>query len=437
MKGLFFTYLLAYGGSLISLFNPLIGLLIYIAFANLKPESLWYWSVPAGNYSRIIACFFLVGWVVNGMGDWRLHRAKSLIILLCLYWLWLFVEAVRSPNQADAWYTFEILSKVFLPMAVSMTLIDSVEKLKQLAWVLTLSQGYLAFEFNITYYTQGIDTYEWYFAGIDNNGIAITAVTAMGLAFFIGITTEKLWQRLVAFASAALLAHVVLFSMSRGGMLAMGISGAVSFILIPKKPIYIAMYVLAALLVFRLAGEDVREEFNTIFADSESRDYSAQSRVEMWKDAIDCTLKNPVFGCGMENWGNVAPEYGWRQGKRVHNTWLELSASIGIPGLLLNLSLYLVTIWKIGALLYKENSHVDPWLLGLARAVITGLSGFLVSATFVTADRVELPYYVILLGAGVLKLSLQPQLQTHFTLGGTKTTNLSPELPLPVTAHVL
>jgi hypothetical protein len=32
----------------------------------------------------------------------------------------------------------------------------------------------------------------------------------------------------------------------------------------------------------------------------------------------------------------------------------------------------------------------------------------MVAASFVTVDRVEIPYYVILLGAGVLKLSYLP-----------------------------
>ena len=46
MKGLLFTYLLTYGGAVVSLFRPFHGLLIYICFAIIKPEALWYWSVP-------------------------------------------------------------------------------------------------------------------------------------------------------------------------------------------------------------------------------------------------------------------------------------------------------------------------------------------------------------------------------------------------------
>jgi hypothetical protein len=68
MKGLFFTYALTYGGAAVSLLNPYYGFLIYVAFANLKPEALWFWSVPQGNYSRVVAVAFLVGWLIHGGG---------------------------------------------------------------------------------------------------------------------------------------------------------------------------------------------------------------------------------------------------------------------------------------------------------------------------------------------------------------------------------
>ena len=75
MKGLLFTYLLTYGGGLVSLFHPFVGLLIYICFAIIKPEALWYWSVPAGNYSRIVFGALFIGWGMAGFGSWRLGRA--------------------------------------------------------------------------------------------------------------------------------------------------------------------------------------------------------------------------------------------------------------------------------------------------------------------------------------------------------------------------
>src|SRR5205823_14471517 len=71
MKGLLFTYLLTYGGALAALFNPFHGLLVYVCFAIVRPDKMWFWSVPEGNYSRIVGIALLLGWLAHGCGCWH------------------------------------------------------------------------------------------------------------------------------------------------------------------------------------------------------------------------------------------------------------------------------------------------------------------------------------------------------------------------------
>jgi O-antigen ligase len=388
-------------------FYPYYAFLAYVAFANLKPEALWPWSVPEGNYSRVVAAAFLVGWLLNGAGSSRLRPVAPILFALLFYWVWLFIGAWISPAQAEAWYTFEVLSKVFLPLFAGLTLINSLQQLKQLAWVLVLTHGLLALQFNQQYYTYGINTDEWMFSGLDNNSIAITIVTALGLACFLAIASPHWWQKVIALLSAALMAHVVLFSMSRGGMLAMGVSGMVAFFIIPKRPISYAAFGLAAVFVIVLAGNEVQREFMSSFAQRDQMDASAQSRFQLTKDALDCMYRYPVFGCGLENWGNVAPEYGWYRGKRAHNTWAEVGATLGVPGIVALLSFYGICAWQMLGVALSRPA-VDPWMRWMATGIVTALAGFFASAWFVTVDRIELPFYIVLLGAGILKvLSLQ------------------------------
>jgi hypothetical protein len=47
----------------------------------------------------------------------------------------------------------------------------------------------------------------------------------------------------------------------------------------------------------------------------------------------------------------------------------------------------------------------DEGLNDLARGVVAALAGFVVSAAFVSIEGAELPYFVVILGAGVLKLN--------------------------------
>src|SRR3990172_7676371 len=115
MKGLLFTYVLTYGGALASLVDPFIGLLIYICFAIIKPEAMWHWAVPPGNYSRIVAFALLIGWGLRGFGSWQFGRGKGIVSLLLAFTAWITLNASLAPNQAVSWRFVEGLAQILLP----------------------------------------------------------------------------------------------------------------------------------------------------------------------------------------------------------------------------------------------------------------------------------------------------------------------------------
>src|SRR5581483_9339555 len=147
-KGLLITYALTYGGSVVSLFNPYVGLLIYISFSIIRPESLWFWAVPPGNYSRTVAIALLIGWALKGFGRWDFGRAKAVVGFLIAFWAWVILSGLTSKYSDAALGWAEQFTKTVLPFVVGMTVIDSIAKLKQLAWVIVLSQGYVAYDLN-------------------------------------------------------------------------------------------------------------------------------------------------------------------------------------------------------------------------------------------------------------------------------------------------
>jgi probable O-glycosylation ligase (exosortase A-associated) len=407
MKGLIFTYVLTYGGALASLFNPFFGLLIYTCFAIVKPDYMWFWSVPKGNYSRIVAIALLMGWALSGFGNWRFGLARGTVVGLVAYWAWSAMTALMADDQTVAWAFVEALSKIALPFLVGITTIDSVPKLKQLAWVIVLSQGYAAFEFNLSYYSGYNRLYEEGFADMDNNCVAISLVTCTGLAFFLGLHVQSWWQKAVGFGAAALMAHAILFSFSRGGMLALVITGVAAFLLIPKRPSYYVIFALAVALVVRLAGPAVIERFSTTFVEAGQRDESADSRIRLWRACWDSMKKHP-FGVGPNHFPLIADRYGFRRGKEAHSVWLQIGAELGFPGLLFLTLFYGSCIVRLWPYTRESQCVSDPWIRHLARMVIASLVGFAVSAQFVSLKTLEAPYLVALIGAGVLKLASQP-----------------------------
>jgi len=405
MKGPFFTYTLTYGGAVASLFYPLIGVMIYICFAIIEPPAMWYWSVPPGNYARIVAIAALIGWTLKGFGDWRLGRAAPVFLALAGYLLWSAAGIAFCSHPPVAQHFVIELAKVFLPFVAGLTLMQSVKQVKQLAWVIVLSQGYLAYEFNVSYYQGWNRVQQAGFAGLDNNSIAISMAAGVGFAFFLGLREKILWRKALAFLCATLEAHVIMFSFSRGGLLALIITGIVGFLLVPKKPMYYVVFALAVVLGLRLAGPQVRERFATVFVDPEERDASASSRLEMWKDCLDVMRRKPIMGCGPDHWPIIAPEYGWNRGKEAHSLWLQIGAELGIPGLGFLLAFYGICMWRLWLLARPRARLPDPWLKDAARMVIAALVGFGVAAQFVSLEGLEVPFYITLVGAGALKMS--------------------------------
>lgn len=411
MKGLIFTYVLTYGGALASLFDPYYGLLVYFCFSIIKPESMWFWSVPAGNYSRIIALALLVGWAIRGLGNWQLNRAWGIVKAFGGFWCWALICGQFAADPSRSMVFVEQQAKILLPFLAGLTLIDSTIRLRQAAWVLALSQGYVALELNRSYLAGYNRVLDMGFGGMDNNCNAIAMVAGAGLAFFLGLGEKAWYRKLLCFGMAAMMAHVTMFAMSRGGMLALCITGVVSFVLIPKQPKHYLAFALAVLVGWQMAGPEVTNRFVSAFADEGERDASAQSRVDMWKDCWDLTLKNPIVGVGPRHWPMMAPIYGWPLYKEAHTLWFQTSAEMGFPGLGLLATFYGLTIWRMWGLLRSPPAGIDPWLQDAARMVIAALVGFTIAATFVTITGLEFPYYIVLLGAGALKLSevqLQP-----------------------------
>jgi O-antigen ligase len=409
MNPLIFTYCLTWGGAAASLFSPFVGLLVYIMFAILKPDALWAWSVPRGNYSRIVGIGLLAGWVLNGLGSWNLGKARGVIMAVVGFMIWSIFSAMQAPDPEKAWSFVDNILKIVLPIVVGITLINSVVQLKQLAWVMVLSQAFLAYEANLHYLAGNNVVREYGFAGLsDNNGVALTMHTCAILAFFLGLQSPGVLRKAVAFGAALLMVHVVLFSGSREGMLGLLATAIVAFVLIPKRPWYFLAFTLAVIVALRLAGPEVRDRFSSIFVDPEERDRSAESRVKLMGDCFDAMLRKPILGHGPAHFSVISQEYGWPEGKQGHTLWLQIGAELGVPGLAFLLAYYGICAIRLWPIARARVSTHDPWLADGARMVVASLVGFFVCTQFNNLYGVELPYYVALLGAGVLKLSSSP-----------------------------
>jgi probable O-glycosylation ligase (exosortase A-associated) len=406
MKGFILTYLLAFGGAAAALFNPFVGVLVYWIFDIVRPQYMFAWSGVEGPFSLVIALATIIGWAIKGFGNWQFGRGRLIVGFFLAHCLWTTLSALSAPDQDVAIAFLIVQTKRVIMFMLAVTLADSLARVKALAWTVVGAAGYLSLELNLKYFAGFNEVQALGYGGMDNNSMAITLVTCLGPAVFLGLYAHRMWQKGLAFAAAALIGHTVLLTFSRGGLFALIVCGVVAILVIPKRPSYLALMTVALLIALRLAGPELRDRFGTAFAAEEERDFSAQSRLTLWMNCVEVMRKYPLLGAGPDHFPLIADEFGWPRGKEAHSLWLQVGAETGVPGLLSLALFYAATIWRLFRLLRsRAETLAGDWAPYAGCMVVTSLVAFCVGAQFVTMEGLEVPLYVAVIGIGTLRMA--------------------------------
>ena len=204
------------------------------------------------------------------------------------------------------------------------------------------------------------------------------------LAMFTGFAAAQLPAARGLFARLAVVATVVgggfatLLTVSRGGILALGLA---LFFVAARTSRYL---VLALLLVAatsplwapdyvkqRVMGTQVEEEDY----DQVGLENSAQIRVDTWRAILKLVTEHPLEGVGFTGLGGVLPQTGEALGVEVkdsaHNTYLRFLGEMGVVGL----ALFVWLLWRCWSLalegVRRARDRADRQLaLGLAAATL-------------------------------------------------------------------
>jgi O-antigen ligase len=132
---------------------------------------------------------------------------------------------------------------------------------------------------------------------------------------------------------------------------------------------------------------DVHPEFNTVEARAQG---SVEARTQLLKEAIRLTLEHPIFGVGPGNFPVVTQE--WRV---THNTYAELGAEAGFPGLLLFVAMLFASFGKLRRLKslsgYATDEDIQLWTSALRAAMVAYLAG----AMFASTEYNLFPYFMV------------------------------------------
>ena len=243
----------------------------------------------------------------------------------------------------------------------------------------------------------------------DPNGLAAGIVPAVVLAAGLAAGSPRLLVRLAALSAIAVLTVGFATTESRGGFVGAVVAAAAVIVLAKRHRAWAVALVLcvvgiaAAWFSVDTAAWERLSDFN-----------SSTGRTDLWGVAGQMWQDNPVAGVGLEgfvdNAGGYVRELGpleaaafvVEQPRVVHNTYLELLAETGVPGLLLFLGVAWASV-RAGlraATMFDEDR--DPPMAALSRAVVAGLVGMLAAAFFISDTNDRRLWVIMALGPALL-----------------------------------
>jgi probable O-glycosylation ligase (exosortase A-associated) len=402
MKGLLLIYAIAGVGSIAALRSPMIGLFIYVGFAVLRPQGIWGWAGDLTGVSLAVGIATLVGWLFKGFGNYRFGRGRAIVIALVLFFVWAAFSTMQATDKDVAYDSLITMAKFVMPFLIGVTVLETEEHSRWMLWVIVLAQGYVGFEMNLAY-LKGYNLAGEGFAGMDNNCFGVALVSTVGPALALVMGAKKWWERLAGTAAAALMLHTILLTFSRGALVGLLVVGATAFVIMPKRPKYVAALALALIVAVRFTGPQLAERYSSTFASSDDRDASSESRIDLWRDCFDIALSRPLFGVGPANFPVVAKDRGFTEGKQAHSVWMQTMAENGFPGVAALFIFFSLTVIKLWPVARMKQTPENRYTVAVATGIITSIAGFMVAGQFVSLAGLEIPYYTAMVGVVLLK----------------------------------
>ncbi len=439
-------------GAIGALQTPFWGVLLYYTLAILRPQHLWEWALDGSVRWSLLAALIAIG-------SFWLHLSRminrsafnGMITMFILYGLLVMLSMITAfnPHTAQDW-AIEY-AKVIVIAVVASLVIEHFWQVKMLAFMILLMLGYIAWEINFLYFFQGgrLNIFHYGYGGLDNNGAGLLLAMGIPFAYCFALSPVKgiwRWWPLLAAMLGLVMIHAVMMTFSRGAMLASAVG--ICWVLIHHRPRWQSAGAAVALVLVLsvMAGPQIRERF--VSTTQYKTDASAQSRFDSWAAAWQIAWENPVLGKGIRNSNRYTMNYGAdRQGRTIHNQYLQIAADTGIPAASLYLFILGFGMWNFrrARVMCREALDDAPDGLDINRirqvrhagriclACQGSLAIFIFDGMFLSLEMFETPWLLLVM-AGVLPRVMRTHLDNLCTVDTQQPTHAGNPSPKPA-AH--
>jgi probable O-glycosylation ligase (exosortase A-associated) len=384
----------------IILFRPFFGLLVYSWLAYLRPQDMTFGSSRWLPLAQWVAIAMILGLVLAVlMGRERLAAVKLQTVSLMLLGAWIgftVTTAIRPELSQTLWGHYW---KAMLVALITTGMVRTRERFHLLMLVIAMSIGFLGAKHGLFGLFRGGTRFNHGPGGMmdDNNTFALGLNMALPLLLGIALVERRRLVRWAAFAMAALSMLTILFTFSRGGLLTLGIVGALLIWRSRRRALALAVLGLGLVGFLLASSEGLRDEYvrraGTI-AEYET-DNSAMGRIEAWKTSWQVFLDHPVTGVGPNNLRTVFRRYAPKLDRfRVaHNAYFQLLAECGLPALLLFLLVLGGALWRMERL--RVRAAPGSWGEVYARMLQVSIVAYMAGSMFLNMAYFELIYHLV------------------------------------------
>jgi O-antigen ligase len=248
----------------------------------------------------------------------------------------------------------------------------------------------------------------------DPNDLAFLLLTTLSFSMAL-LTGGTGWtNRLIGAVCVPPVLLAIAYTQSRGAVLGvLAVFATYGFLFVRSKTVLIVIAIAGIVTLYLAMG--ISERMSRV-GPADGLDPSAAGRLEFWITAVKAAVLHPVTGVGLANfsWFNYL-ETG--QYMNTHNTWLQVLAETGIPGLVLFVLMiaraFRTSLRAHRALSAAEiRSPVQPVAYGLVAAI----AGFCTSGLFLSQGFTWSIYVMVALAAAVgryvdenVRTSVQPE----------------------------
>jgi O-antigen ligase/polysaccharide polymerase Wzy-like membrane protein len=243
----------------------------------------------------------------------------------------------------------------------------------------------------------------------ETNYFGANLLLVIPLAFVIAYQQPTRGRRLLWLAGGGALVAALYLTSSRGGFLGLLVAG-VHFVY-RRRGLGAAVAVLALLVasVFVLPT-DLGERALATITDTgpapAGLEASNQAHTALFFAGFRMIADSPLFGVGPLNFKALSTLYtGLDISFMAHNTYLELAAELGLLVLGVFLLLVVFTFGALGRAARLDGSPEARELAGWAMGMRSGLIGFLVAATFISAEYEKMFWMFVFVSVVVGRLA--------------------------------